>query len=542
MERDKWSINPEIGSEASASDTDKEKSDKNTGKSSKKTDSPFSWREPVEKPEKAWFEKKEDKGEKPKEVKEIPDELKDIAKDNLKHKAEELEENLKALPPASEAYVEDRVDLELVNAIAEKIDDPAKEFEPAVEEAYDEIVEEMQELFPDMEFETVESRDETAEVDVLESEESTEEAADAPATPIVTPPTPPAPPTPPTTPGSTSGGIVPPTPPTPPIPPTPPLPPAGGARPPFGGGPGIPIPELTPDAPTSTAEASPEEDEDYRDRRHAAQVIAAGVIGYMIGRRGGRKRTEAKLEPQIKNLEKQAETNQRLVEDKERQIRNLAREAVAPRRPEIIVPVPVSRPEKPVEITQPIPETVPAEQTIEAIPVPVPIKASHPEKAPQVIAEKLTTPELLEAASSITIEGVSVRRLYETNQIDRGGLLYIVREVLNGGEAKKAFAHVELGRERQHERAQEFKHDPAYKHQVIDEEHRRELAVLTEAIAAKVLPSSATTTSEDPQAVAEKQAKSVMDQAHKARTAGIAATAVIGIGLALFLIWYLFNL
>jgi hypothetical protein len=539
MERDKWSFNPEKGSETSATDTDKEKADKDTSKSSKKADSPFSGREPLEKPEKAWFEKKEDKGEKPKEVKEIPDELKDIAKDNLKHKAAELEENLKRLAPSSEAYAEDKVDLELVNAIAEKIDDPAKEFEPAVEEAYEEIVEEMEELFPDIEFASVGVED--GAMETIGEEEPIEDTASTPVIPVVTPPSPPVPPTPPTISGSSTGGAVPP----PPPPPSPPVPPAGGARPPFGGGPGIPIPELTPTGSTRTPESTPEEEEDYRDRRHAAQVIAAGVIGYMIGRRGGRKRTEAKLEPQIKNLEKQAELNQRLVEDKERQIRNLTREAVAPRRPEITAPIPVLQPEKPAGIATPAPETIHKEQTIEAIPVPVPVIERQPEKVPQVIAEKLTTPELLEAASSITIEGVSVRRLYETNQIDRGGLLYIVREVLNGGEAKKAFARVELGRERQRERAQEFKHDPAYKHQVADEQRRQELAALTEAIAEKIMPApptSAVIGTEAPQVVAKKQAKSAFNQVHKAKTAGIAASAVIGLGLALFLIWYLFSL
>lgn len=73
--------------------------------------------------------------------------------------------------------------------------------------------------------------------------------------------------------------------------------------------------------------------------------------------------------------------------------------------------------------------------------------------------EQRPTLQLLKDAEGLFINGVSVRQLYESNRIDRAGLIHILKESLQGNSAAKAFENVELGRERQRERAKEFRHD-----------------------------------------------------------------------------------
>ncbi len=73
--------------------------------------------------------------------------------------------------------------------------------------------------------------------------------------------------------------------------------------------------------------------------------------------------------------------------------------------------------------------------------------------------EQLSTPQILRAAEAIVISGISVRKLYETNQIDRKGLIHIVKEKLRGRSVKQALEKVIIGRERQKERAIEMRHD-----------------------------------------------------------------------------------
>ena len=70
-------------------------------------------------------------------------------------------------------------------------------------------------------------------------------------------------------------------------------------------------------APTPTPDLVPMNENFNRDR-NTGRVIASGIIGYMIGRRGGRKRTEAKLEPVIdKQKNDIGELTQKLTQSEE---------------------------------------------------------------------------------------------------------------------------------------------------------------------------------------------------------------------------------
>jgi hypothetical protein len=57
-----------------------------------------------------------------------------------------------------------------------------------------------------------------------------------------------------------------------------------------------------------------------------SDMLVGAVIGYIVGRRGGRKRTEKKLQPKITNLEKQVSELHYVITDKEEKIRTLARQ------------------------------------------------------------------------------------------------------------------------------------------------------------------------------------------------------------------------
>lgn len=73
--------------------------------------------------------------------------------------------------------------------------------------------------------------------------------------------------------------------------------------------------------------------------------------------------------------------------------------------------------------------------------------------------QRLTTPELLQVAGRILIEGKDVRTLYESNQIDYRGLHAIVREALRGGNTQAVLEKHHLGEEAQRGRKIEMRHD-----------------------------------------------------------------------------------
>lgn len=97
-----------------------------------------------------------------------------------------------------------------------------------------------------------------------------------------------------------------------------------------------------------------------------------------------------------------------------------------------------------------------------------PIKRVAPEKFTEKSAEnkssktetsQLTTPELLQIATKLSIEGQSVRAMYENNQIDYRGLHAIIKEALRGGNIKAVFEKYELGEEARRGRKIEMRHD-----------------------------------------------------------------------------------
>ena len=66
----------------------------------------------------------------------------------------------------------------------------------------------------------------------------------------------------------------------------------------------------------------------YRRNRNTGKLILAGLIGYAIGRRGGRKRTERRLQPEIDKGQKQVKELEQKLEFSEQSVREKAAETV----------------------------------------------------------------------------------------------------------------------------------------------------------------------------------------------------------------------
>ena len=236
-----------------------------------------------------------------------------------------------------------------------------------------------------------------------------------------------------------------------------PMPPAGGGGlPPRGGGPILPLGGgMAPQGPVGPSSVggnvlpvvplnNPNQLSDAAIERHGVRrgLLVGGIVGYLIGRRRGRIKTEKKLLPIQQKLEKEVTNLQQKILLREEKIRQATREYVA-LRPEAGV--------KMVERMQQLHELKHGQETIvdatindpsEAMPIPrkqperigkFAMLAERPAtlEKPQSV-ESMTVPELLIIAERIKIEQSSVKRLYESHRLDDQGLRRIIRAYLRG--------------------------------------------------------------------------------------------------------------
>lgn len=357
----------------------------------------------------------------------------------------------------------------------------------------------------------------------------------------------------------------------------------GSGLPPFVYRPTPAAPENTPSTilPATQAETIQVRNEDEPERSNkTGAFLLGGALGYMIGRRGGRKRTEAKLKPEISKLETEVNKTKAELSTQEALVKRAAKEKersdfmqkIADRQ-EVTTK---AREKREQQAKKQVPIADVLRRTVEA-----PEAIKNPNfttgetqrkdalKAPEIIlnkrTEQLSTPELLRHAERLYIGGVNVRRLYESNQIDRRGLVKIVESGFLGEDIKKVFEEVELGFERRHERANEFRHDPNMNDSPASQQpiSSSDLDNLDDVnnlpkgfLSKKPLPNTpdkddliplVSTLSES----SEGSKKSVNDELEPIdidslrpgkKTATLAAATVIAIVLALFFVWYLFTL
>jgi hypothetical protein len=408
-----------------------------------------------------------DQAEQADETPEVLAQKNQLLQEELADRIESYQEVMSSTPPDSAEHIQAAAAKNLDESVKAKAVDPSVEADPVIEAEYARQLAEIE--LP-----------ESAEVEVQEIPEITD--TDEEVTPDEPAQTTPAPassvPFTPTQPAQQSSQqaatprplqqpVAPPPPPTPPTP-----------RPPYGS------PAPAPQQPGNTAPIlnrntlpQPTSKEKTERSKRAQSFMAGGILGYMIGRRGGRKRTERRYEPELKKLNSELEATKKHLTSREEALKTAtfnkpaaAREL--PQQPEKIQqPQKLTATETLQRVVKPSNEAPVREKTVASPEIsqkseknaePKRVIAPQKPATPQEVrarTEQLPTPELLKIAESLFIDGMSVKQLYDTNRIDRKGLVTLVQEGVSGGNLAVQFEKVELGKERQAERAREFRHD-----------------------------------------------------------------------------------
>lgn len=270
---------------------------------------------------------------------------------------------------------------------------------------------------------------------------------------------------------------IPPSPSPPPIPPQPPQPPNYGNNPNFN--------PNNPNVPPTGPEDNDAET-DTNQSRIGPKIAAAGAVGYMLGRRGGRKRTEARLQPQIdsqnRQINKQESDLSQLSKEldvAEAEVRAAASRAASEHREAAAAEAPKIDAEEAAAEAKAHAETMRAERdefakhevdfekvidntgvdeivrTDSKIESPTPgmfggnigigseadepesSKNKSPEKKPPMVktidAKTVPQPQLLELASAVPMENrIGLRQLYEARRIDISDMRRVVDAYLRG--------------------------------------------------------------------------------------------------------------
>lgn len=283
----------------------------------------------------------------------------------------------------------------------------------------------------------------------------------------------------------------------------------GGAVPPFGGGPGGPSPSPGPGGPggpgspggppvpvgpggpgryagfhaggpgfnaAPVAPAMTYESSLTSERRAMAQgLLVGGIVGYLIGRRRGRIKTEKKLLPIQKKLEKQVASLHETIAFKEQNIRKLAGEkaqalSLVERRnlAERLAPAP-AEPARPAYESARIEKSSAERFSRGVVEAPAVIlggvaairpergRGQGPEKSRPVIdfnkkVEAYSTEELKEAAENIKIDNTTLKELYDDGRLDEKAVRRVMTEFIEGGSVRAAVSRELLQKELKFER------------------------------------------------------------------------------------------
>ncbi|HET6924557.1 MAG TPA: hypothetical protein VFH39_01870, partial [Candidatus Saccharimonadales bacterium] len=248
-----------------------------------------------------------------------------------------------------------------------------------------------------------------------------------------------------------------------------------------------------------------EEAAHYERRAETRGLLIGGLVGYFIGRRRGRIKTEKRLLPVQEKLEKQVKTLHETIADKEFQIRQLAarRHVQAKRQATQERPKPAERPPVPQPEVVPVAKTADTPSTVvEAKSRPMPETPRYVEQVPagpmvQVAAEVAATTaamtaaateqihrkqaaerlpatpppneavardaaadrvkhmsrrQLLAASEQVVISGERLSEVYESKRISEAGLRNVMMEHARGGDAEKLLKQEILNKEMSYER------------------------------------------------------------------------------------------
>ena len=204
-------------------------------------------------------------------------------------------------------------------------------------------------------------------------------------------------------------------------------------------------------------------------RKTGSALLVGGLVGYAVGRRRGRIKTEKRLKVVEQKLTKQVETVQQQLVQKEQQIRSLARENYAAKTlseahstKREAAPKIEKKPLAPTELlglvtlkaveaprTARVSETLRTVSGAETRPAQA-ANAATPEKAKPVAA--LSRSELLTAAAEVTVGATNLRRVFETNLISEQGLRRLIEMHENGGNIRESLEREIVEKEMSYER------------------------------------------------------------------------------------------
>ncbi len=200
-----------------------------------------------------------------------------------------------------------------------------------------------------------------------------------------------------------------------------------------------------------------------------------GIIGYFVGHRRGRIKTERKLESVKKKLEKRIDKIDKKLQSHEQIIRQAVKKQTSENNKQKIEVKPVPKkltPEKPtierpaiksevlpaaeIHIGKLIMSERPKENSINTKPKPEQVFRKMETKQAKVISpETMTKAEVLKVSETIMVEGDSLKHIYDSHLIGEKGLRRLVAEYQAGKDLSQALKHEVT------ERQIDFERDPA---------------------------------------------------------------------------------
>lgn len=189
----------------------------------------------------------------------------------------------------------------------------------------------------------------------------------------------------------------------------------------------------------------------YRIRRAENNgLIVGGLLGYLVGRRRGRIKTEKRLLPVQKKLQKQITQLENKITDREDRLYRLAAaKAEAPQAR--VKPAERMRPGR-QETRLGLEKPDRAERLGQVLVAAESNNRNDERAAAKGQAENLSRQELLELSEKITVEGASLRQAYDAHLFSEKGLRRIVAEYLHGGNVARALRRETIEREIDFER------------------------------------------------------------------------------------------